>query len=108
MGMVPSKNEVIELGAQFALPVVIVTSVDHYTAKEYPDFVHFVYVDKGPIEPTMRLLKKFNRAIFSHTRLWLSFTCITKKPVFFIITDRIFAGDYRLFIRATVFRNTNA
>ena len=63
-GWFPSKNEVIELGAQFALPVVIVTSVDHYTAKEYPDFVHFVYVDKGPIEPTMRLLKKFNRAIF--------------------------------------------
>ena len=108
MGMVPSKNEVIELGAQFALPVVIVTSVDHYTAKEYPDFVHFVYVDKGPIEPTMRLLKKFNRAIFSHTRLWLSFTCITKKPVFFIITGQNICRRLSTFIRATVFRNTNA
>lgn len=32
----PVKNEVIELGAQFALPVVIVTSVDHYTAKKSP------------------------------------------------------------------------
>ena len=60
----PVKNEVIELGAQFALPVVIVTSVDHYTAKEYPDFVHFVYVDKGADRADYEMLKKFNRAIF--------------------------------------------
>lgn len=85
----PVKNEVIELGAQFALPVVIVTSVDHYTAKEYPDFVHFVYVDKGPIEPTMRLLKKFNRAIFLVTQDYgLASLVLPKKPVFFIITGQ--------------------
>ncbi len=64
-GWFPSKNEVIELGAQFALPVVIVTSVDHYTAKEYPDFVHFVYVDKGADRADYEIVKeKFNRAIF--------------------------------------------
>ncbi|MDT2757390.1 YaiI/YqxD family protein [Enterococcus asini] len=43
----PVKNEVIALGAKFQVPVVIVTSVDHYTLKEYPAFVQFIYVDKG-------------------------------------------------------------
>ena len=43
----PVKNEVIELAQQYQLPVVIVTSVDHYTTKDYPAHVHFVYVDKG-------------------------------------------------------------
>lgn len=43
----PVKEEVIQLGAKFNLPVLIVTSVDHYTTKEYPDFVRFIYVDKG-------------------------------------------------------------
>ena len=37
----PVKNEVIELGQTYQLPVVIVTSVDHYTDKIYPDFLTF-------------------------------------------------------------------
>ena len=64
----PVKNEVIELGAQFALPVVIVTSVDHYTAKEYPNFVHFVYVDKGADRADYEIVKEIQPGDFLVTQ----------------------------------------
>lgn len=43
----PVKNDVIELAEKFSIFVTVVTSVDHYTDKQYPPFVSFVYVDKG-------------------------------------------------------------
>ena len=43
----PVKDTTIEIAAKFQLPVVIVTSIDHYSKKEYPDWVEFVYVDPG-------------------------------------------------------------
>lgn len=54
----PVKNEVIELGGEFSVPVVIVTSVDHYTTKEYPPFVSFIYVDKGADRADYRIVKE--------------------------------------------------
>lgn len=54
----PVKNEVIELGGEFSVPVVIVTSVDHYTTKEYPSFVSFIYVDKGADRADYRIVKE--------------------------------------------------
>lgn len=43
----PVKEEAMSLAANFDLPILIVTSVAHYTTKEYPSYVQFVYVDKG-------------------------------------------------------------
>lgn len=43
----PVKTATIEVAEQFRLEVVIVTSIDHYSKKEYPAFVKFVYVDPG-------------------------------------------------------------
>lgn len=43
----PVKAEVIQLANEFHLPTVIITSVNHFSNKNYPDFVQFVYVDKG-------------------------------------------------------------
>lgn len=43
----PVKNVTIEIAQKQQLKVVIVTSLDHYTSKEYPKNVSFVYVDKG-------------------------------------------------------------
>ncbi|MGK0551678.1 YaiI/YqxD family protein [Enterococcus faecalis] len=43
----PVKDVVIEVAQKQQLPVVIVTSIDHYTTKIYPDFVSFIYVDQG-------------------------------------------------------------
>jgi len=43
----PVKETVIEVAVEKALDVVIVTSVDHYSLKDYPENVSFVYVDKG-------------------------------------------------------------
>lgn len=54
----PVKNEVIKLAEKFHLPVVIVTSVDHYTTKTYPDFVSFIYVDKGADSADYRIVKE--------------------------------------------------
>lgn len=54
----PVKNEVIALGDKFCVPVVIVTSVDHYTLKEYPAFVQFIYVDKGADRADYRIIQE--------------------------------------------------
>lgn len=54
----PVKNEVIQLGQQFGLRVVIVTSVDHFTNKKYPDHVDFIYVDKGADRADYRIVKE--------------------------------------------------
>ena len=43
----PVKETVIEVAVEKALDVVIVTSVDHYSLKDYPENDSFVYVDKG-------------------------------------------------------------
>lgn len=43
----PVKDTTIEVALQYKLKVIIVTSIDHYSLKEYPEFVSFVYVDKG-------------------------------------------------------------
>ena len=54
----PVKNEVIKLGETFQIPVVIVTSIDHYTNKVYPDFIEFIYVDKGSHSADYRIVKE--------------------------------------------------
>ncbi|HCM90782.1 MULTISPECIES: YaiI/YqxD family protein [Vagococcus] len=54
----PVKNEVIQLAKEFNLPVLIVTSVDHFTNKEYPAFVSFIYVDKGADGADYRIVKE--------------------------------------------------
>ncbi|MHC5269162.1 YaiI/YqxD family protein [Enterococcus sp. LJL98] len=54
----PVKEEVIRLGEKLNLPVIIITSVDHYTIKEYPDFVHFIYVDKGADRADYQIVKE--------------------------------------------------
>lgn len=43
----PVKDDVIRIAQRYGLEVVIVTSVDHYTTKEYPANVQLVYVDRG-------------------------------------------------------------
>jgi hypothetical protein len=43
----PVKNEIIELADTFALNVVMVSSIAHYSLETYPDFVDVVYVEKG-------------------------------------------------------------
>lgn len=53
----PVKNDVIALAEEKKLAVVIVTSVDHYTSKIYPDFVSFVYVDKGQDSADFKIVR---------------------------------------------------
>ena len=43
----PVKQDVVEIATNHQVEVVIVTSVDHFTTKEYPANVSVVYVDKG-------------------------------------------------------------
>lgn len=53
----PVKEEVIQLAAEFHLSVIIVTSIAHYTMKEYPSFVSFVYVEKGADRADYEIVK---------------------------------------------------
>ncbi|MFV0557382.1 MAG: YaiI/YqxD family protein [Enterococcus sp.] len=57
----PVKGEVITLAEQFQLKVVIVTSVDHFTRKEYPTFVSFIYVDKGADRADYRIIQEIQK-----------------------------------------------
>lgn len=43
----PTKNETIQIAEQYQIPVVLVTSIDHFSNKSLPDFVETVYVDQG-------------------------------------------------------------
>lgn len=43
----PVKDSAIEIALMYSIDVVIVTSIDHYSLREYPERVSFVYVDKG-------------------------------------------------------------
>lgn len=64
----PVKNEVIALGAKYHLPVMIVTSVDHYTKKEFPAHVQFIYVDKGSDRADYEIVKEIQAGDFLVTQ----------------------------------------
>lgn len=51
----PVKESTIETALVYSIDVVIVTSIDHYSLKEYPKNVSFVYVDKGADAADIRL-----------------------------------------------------
>lgn len=64
----PVKKEVIALGQKFNIPVLIVTSVDHYTTKEYPKEVAFIYVDKGADRADYQIVKEIQVGDFLITQ----------------------------------------
>ena len=64
----PVKNEVIALGAKYHLPVMIVTSVDHYTKKEFPAHAQFIYVDKGSDRADYEIVKEIQAGDFLVTQ----------------------------------------
>lgn len=53
----PVKDTTIEVALIYKLEVVIVTSIDHYSRKEYPAIVSFVYVDKGSEAADYRIVQ---------------------------------------------------
>jgi len=53
----PVKNEVIQAAKEYQLAVVIVTSIAHYTVKDYPDFVSLIYVEKGADRADYEIVK---------------------------------------------------
>lgn len=54
----PVKEEVIQLAKLFQLEVLIVTSIAHYTMKEYPKFVSLIYVEKGADRADFEIVKQ--------------------------------------------------
>lgn len=64
----PVKEEVIQLAKKYDLAVLIVTSVDHYTTKDYPDFLKFIYVDKGADSADYRIVKEIKQGDFVITQ----------------------------------------
>ena len=57
----PVKETVIEVAVEKALDVVIVTSVDHYSLKDYPENVSFVYVDKGADASDFKIVQEIKK-----------------------------------------------
>ncbi|MEY8291729.1 YaiI/YqxD family protein [Carnobacteriaceae bacterium 52-44] len=43
----PVKNEIIQLAGQYTVPVVLVSSIAHYSFETYPSYVKILYVEKG-------------------------------------------------------------
>lgn len=64
----PVKEEVIQLAEKYEGTVLIVTSVDHYTTKDYPDFLSFIYVDKGADSADYRIVKEIKKGDFVITQ----------------------------------------
>lgn len=52
----PVKQVVIDVAQQWQIPVWIVTSIDHYTTREYPSHVEFIYVDKGADQADFKIV----------------------------------------------------
>ena len=52
----PVKDEAIEISLNYQLETVIVTSIDHYSRKDYPSLVSVVYVDKGSDAADYRII----------------------------------------------------
>lgn len=53
----PVKDAAIAVAYTFSIPVVIVTSIDHYSTKEYTGQVQFVYVDQGADAADYRIVQ---------------------------------------------------
>lgn len=53
----PVKDVAIKTAQQAGIEVVVVTSIDHFSQKEYPDNVSFVYVDKGADSADYRIVQ---------------------------------------------------
>ena len=64
----PVKEDVIDLASKKKLEVVIVTSVDHYTTKEYPSNVQLVYVDRGTDSADFKIVGLIHRGDFLVTQ----------------------------------------
>ncbi|MBO0442333.1 YaiI/YqxD family protein [Vagococcus fluvialis] len=92
----PVKNEIIELGKEFSLPVVIVTSIDHFTTKDYPDFIEFIYVDKGADGADYRIVKEIREGDLIFTQDYGLASLLLSKNV------RIFHHNGKEYLKETI------
>ena len=92
----PVKNEIIEIGQKFSLPVLIVTSIDHFTTKEYPDFIEFIYVDKGADGADYRIVKEIKDEDFIFTQDYGLASLLLDKNV------RIFHHNGQEYLKETI------
>ena len=53
----PVKNIIIQEAGKKEIPVILVTSISHFSLHEYPDWVETVYVDTGADAADYRIMK---------------------------------------------------
>ncbi|MFD1412668.1 YaiI/YqxD family protein [Oceanobacillus jeddahense] len=53
----PVKNIIIEEAGKKKVPVVLVTSISHFSLQEYPDWVETIYVDTGADAADYRIMQ---------------------------------------------------
>lgn len=52
----PTKQETIQLAKKYDFPVVLVTSIDHFSKKPVADHVETVYVERGADSADFKIL----------------------------------------------------
>lgn len=57
----PVKNEIIQLAGEYKLPVVLVSSIAHYSLASYPSYVKTVYVEKGADRADFKIVQLANK-----------------------------------------------
>ncbi len=71
----PVKDIIIEEAGKKSVPVVLVTSISHFSLKEYPDWVETIYVDTGADAADYRIMKLAKkRGYCGHSGLWTCFS----------------------------------
>ena len=92
----PVKETVIEVAVEKALDVVIVTSVDHYSLKDYPENVSFVYVDKGADAADFKIVQLIKKGDLLITQDYgLASLVLPKENIDGLLEQRYFSGQIR-------------
>lgn len=53
----PVKDIIIDLSADYQVPVVLVSSINHYSLADYPDWVKTIYVEHGPDSADFKIVQ---------------------------------------------------
>lgn len=85
----PVKDIIIEEAGKKSVPVVLVTSISHFSLKEYPDWVETIYVDTGADAADYRIMKlaKKKRILWSLRIMDLLLSHLQRAVMYFITKD---------------------
>lgn len=78
----PVKEETLQVGEKFSLPVILVTSFDHYSKKNQGKFTQTIYVDPGADSADYKILSLAKRGDLCITQDYGLASLLLAKNVF--------------------------